>query len=81
MSKLDNLEAYKRRVVEDDDYLIPVDLIDEFDRMNADFYDLSEHSEEWYAACEVWDDKFSKYIVDGKQFDIVYYIDPKDLTT
>lgn len=80
MSKLDNLEAYMRRVSEGDDYLIPVDLIDDFDDLQFKIDDLDPETDEWYSVVNEFVDKFGVYVVEGNQFDIVYYINPEDLT-
>lgn len=81
MITLDNLKAYKRRVYDDDDYLIPVDLVDEFDKLVSIIDGDEQETDVWYDAIDKFVDKFSIYVVEGEQYDIVYYIDPKDLTS
>lgn len=78
---MDNLEAYKRRISDGDDYLIPVDLIDEFDELESIINGAEQETDVWCDAIDKFIDKFSIYVVESEQFDIVYYIDPKDLTS
>ena len=64
---MDNLIECRLKSCSGEDYLVPVELLDEFDRL-ARLLEVESYSYEYYHACKNFDDTFGIYNLEGKLY-------------
>jgi hypothetical protein len=63
---MSNLIEVRLKNCEGTDYLIPVELVEEFDQLESFICDgANEETDEYPMICQEFDDKFSKYNLEG----------------
>ena len=51
-----------------DDYLVPIELVDKFNELEAIICEGETDDEDFYAICSEFDDKFTQYNLEGKLY-------------
>lgn len=67
-------KEYRLKHNDSDYYLIPVELVDDFNKRvdKIDFF--IEYSENWYVQIDMFNNQFSRYKIEGNLFDLQLYL-------
>jgi len=67
-------KEYRLKQYDDDYYLIPIELVDDYYFRIKEIEDLEEYSEDWYINIDLFNNQFSEYIAEGELFDLPLYL-------
>lgn len=56
-------------------YIVPIELVDDFENTSRLMEDLEPESDEWYDACEGFDSRFEAFNVEGRLGFIPFFVE------